>query len=159
MRVGKYNINNGLVIGGAIISTVTIIALANRRRKKTIINSVIEEVEKSTTGTGESVSGWNYTNFFNQALPSGRLIKKQSWLDESVKKIYNANDWFNDDEDDVYDVFSLLASQEHLAQLCKTFNDKYSKDLKTYLNGFLDNSEMSKVYSYVNGLPQFKIKS
>lgn len=60
---------------------------------------------------------------------------------------------FNDDETALYSVFRYLKTKTQVSQLAEVFERIYSRDLYSYLQSFLNESELSKVYNTIKNLP------
>lgn len=59
----------------------------------------------------------------------------------------------NDDEAAVYGVFRALKSKTQISVLAEYFFQKYNKDLKTFLQSFLNQNEFGNVATICNKLP------
>jgi hypothetical protein len=71
-----------------------------------------------------------------------------------AKKIFNAKDFVNDDEDAVNEVFESLEDKDDFLALENTFKRLYNKNLTEYLTGFLNKSEYEdNVSKYKDNLP------
>ena len=73
-----------------------------------------------------------------------------------AEKIYKAKGvpyLTNDDEAAVYGVFRALNSKTQISYLSEYFINRYNKDLKTYLQSFLNQNEFGNVATICNKLP------
>lgn len=66
--------------------------------------------------------------------------------------IKNAKGTFNDDETAVYAGFKLPRTKGQMGFLVRYFKDKNGIDLYSFIEGFLNNEELQKVYSIVKNL-------
>ena len=69
-----------------------------------------------------------------------------------AKQFYDADGYFNDDEDSVYAGLKAMVYKANLSRVAEVFANKYQKDLYSYLRAFLDDSEMTIVHNIVNAL-------
>ncbi len=63
--------------------------------------------------------------------------------------VYKA-DGMNDDEEQVYSAIARLKTQVAFGFFCDYFKTHYKISLFSYLHGFLDNSEVNRVYQIVS---------
>jgi hypothetical protein len=73
-----------------------------------------------------------------------------------AEKIYNAKGipyLTNDNEGAVYGVFRALNSKTQISYLAEYFINRYNKDLKAYLQSFLNQNEFGNVATICNKLP------
>lgn len=59
--------------------------------------------------------------------------------------LYNAKGYFNDDEEAVYGVFKQLSAKTQVSVLSDIFYQMYKKDLKAYLQSFMNQKEFGNV--------------
>ena len=75
--------------------------------------------------------------------------KHMVYTPEAAKKrariIYNANSWYNDDENAIYGVFRDAKSWAHVSRITEAFKSLYNKDLFFFLRDILSDSEMAIV--------------
>lgn len=79
------------------------------------------------------------------------------WTASSAKSLcvilYNAKGipyLTNDDEDAVYGVFKQCSAKTQVSQLSQVFYEMYKKDLKSYLQSFLNKDEFGNVLAICN---------
>lgn len=116
-----------LVVGGAVLyfgsKAIGKLITTGEERKK-------EEAETTTSPTNP----WSATAFLAQKIPvNTKLLSSTASLSEA-KKIYDAlNTYFVDDADIVVGVFAALPSQIQVAQVVKSFESKYGRNILEYL--------------------------
>ena len=69
-----------------------------------------------------------------------------------AKQIYDADGYFNDDEDSVYAALKAMIFKANVSRVSEVFANKYQKDMYSYMRAFLDDSEMTNVHNIVNAL-------
>ena len=87
---------------------------------------------------------------------SGTLILTAAGSASYAEIIYKA-DKINDDEAAVYGVFEALKTKSQVSYLSQKFFERYRKSLKGYLGDFLDSSELAKVATIVNKMPNYRL--
>ena len=60
---------------------------------------------------------------------------------------------FNDDETAVYSAMKFVKSKSQLSQVATVFNKLTSQDLTAYLQSFMNEKELSRIYEIVKSLP------
>jgi len=70
-----------------------------------------------------------------------------------AQQLKKAKGVFNDDETAVVSVFRYLKTQTQLSQVAKVFYSLYKTELFTFLESFLNEKELSKLYEIAQGLP------
>jgi len=116
-----------LVVGGAILyfgskAIGKLIKTADERKK--------EEAE-TTTGVENP---WSATAFLGQKIPVTTKLLTAAQAYGEAKKIYDAlNTYFADDADIVVGVFSALPSKVQVAQVVKSFEAYYKRNILEYL--------------------------
>lgn len=75
---------------------------------------------------------------------------KAELLAQQLKK---AKGIFNDDESAVYSVFRIVKTQTQISQVAKVFFDLTGRELVSFLESFMNEKELAKIYELVNGLP------
>lgn len=114
-----------------------------------------KELEKNLTNL-ESSNYWDYNKFLS-TIPQGTLVLSQGGASAYADDIWDAKGVFNDDEDKVFAVFRAMKTQSQVASLAKRFNQKYSKDLYTFIRGFFDDTEMITIKKLLDAKPKYKI--
>jgi hypothetical protein len=114
-----------------------------------------KELKKNLTNL-ESSNYWDFNKFLS-TVPQGTLVLTQGGASAYADDIWNAKGVFNDDEDKVFAVFRAMKTQSQVASLAKRFNQKYSKDLYTFIRGFFNDEEMITVKKLLDAKPKYKI--
>lgn len=110
-------------------------------------------------------------NFFKTFIPVYNLVNVKNELDKITKlkklntleqtyaalclKIYDSKGFFSDDPDRVNGVFMQLNSKAQISYLSNVFNKIFDKDLLTYLQQFLNNTEQTKIYNIIKNKPLY----
>jgi hypothetical protein len=102
----------------------------------------------------ETASYWDYNKFLS-TIPAGALLLTQSGAAAYVDDLWDATGFFNDDEDKIYGVFRAMKTQSQVAALAKRFNQLKSKDLYSYLNEYLNDTELLKVKGIIDQKPKY----
>lgn len=116
-----------LVVGGAVLyfgskAIGKLITTADERKK--------EEAETTTS----SSNPWSATAFLNQKIPVGtKLLTAAQAYTESTKVFKALDTFFVDDADIVVGVFAALPSQVQVAQVVKSFEAYYKRNILEYL--------------------------
>lgn len=63
--------------------------------------------------------------------------------------IYDAKDFFDDDEQDLYNIFDAIPNKLSLGYISHLFVNRYNIGLLEYLKSFLSNKELVKIYDIV----------
>ncbi len=93
-----------------------------------------------------------------QKIPKPQLKTAQTKLNsidvsDIGDLIEGAEGTFNDDEESVYDAFSNCKTQLGVASMASYFNRTYKKPLLNYIQSFMDNSDLARVYDTIMRLP------
>ena len=116
-----------MVVGGAVLyfgskAIGKLITTADERKK--------EEAETTTS----SSNPWSATAFLGQKIPAGTNLLTASQAYKEAKKVFDAlNTFFVDDADIVVGVFAALPSQVQVAQVVKSFEAYYKRNILEYL--------------------------
>jgi hypothetical protein len=116
-----------LIVGGTILyfgsKAIGKLIKTGEERKK-------EEAETTTSAENP----WSATAFLNQKIPAGTNLLTAAKAYEQAKKIYDAlNTYFADDADIVVGVFAALPSKVQVAQVVKSFEVYYKRNILEYL--------------------------
>lgn len=76
----------------------------------------------------------------------GSLAPNSSKFGGWIQDLWDASGTFNDNEDDVYNIFKLLSSQYETSLFAATFKVIKGKDLYLYLKSFMSDGELAEVY-------------
>lgn len=80
----------------------------------------------------------------------GAHLVTRATAQQLAKKIYDADDLTDDDENDVYAALRQLQYKTQVSWLADVFNQMYQQDLYGYMRSFLDDNEMNVVHAIVN---------
>jgi len=83
----------------------------------------------------------------NQALAEAEAKGQKQTMGDydyvvQARKIYNANNWYNDDEDAVYGVMSRIKNDVDFVKMEEAFQDIAQTDMISYIRDFLSSSEI-----------------
>jgi F0F1-type ATP synthase delta subunit len=82
-----------------------------------------------------------------QFIPTNSQLK--TWTDN----LWNAKQFFNDDESKSYGVFRSMDSQLDVWAFAKIFQATKNKDLFGFLESYLDAEEISMIYNIIQQKP------
>jgi hypothetical protein len=100
-----------------------------------------------------------YGNKGNTAFDTKKQLKfNDKEVIGIIKRLYDSEGTFNDDEDSLMSVFNDIQTQYQLSYISGIFKSVYNKDLLTYLNGFLNAKELSYIYAIVKNYPLYFTK-
>ena len=146
-----------LIIVGSILAYKDII--------KPIIDKISDpfgksEQHKDDVKNIEQLKNENYfdSSYYQDLKSSGYVVRilTPSALDKYSKLIYEAKGipyLTNDDEEAVYGVFRAITTKTQVSKLSEYFFSKYNKDLKAFLQSFLNQNEFGNVATICNKLP------
>ena len=97
---------------------------------------------------------WDFTNFLGNA-PDGHQIYNAAYTDVLAEKLWDATSWYNDVEEEIYGVFRGLPTKASMAFLAQRFFAKYSRDLYSYLDEYLNDDEMIRLNSIISPKPDY----
>jgi hypothetical protein len=151
----KPNIDPNIIIK-ASVSLVGLFIVYKVLQKLGIIKTSEEAKEEKQLANLESSNYWDFNKFLN-TVPKGTLVLTQGGASAYADDIYNAKGVFNDDEDKVFAVFRAMKTQSQVASLAKRFNQKYSKDLYTFVRGFFNDDEMLTIKKLLDSKPKYNL--
>lgn len=92
----------------------------------------IRKGEAETTTSKENP--WSATTFLEQKIPVGTNLMTAAGALQQAKKVYDAlNTYFVDDADIAVGVFAALPSKVQVAQVVKSFEATYKRNILEYL--------------------------
>ena len=68
-------------------------------------------------------------------------------------EIFKSKGVFNDDENRLWAAIKNFRYKTQVSQVAGIFANTYKKDLAAYLNSFLNQNELERLYSFTNNLP------
>lgn len=111
-----------------------------------------EEQVKENKLLGEKMFEPNYL----QTLPPEQKVLKfssASTVPDIAEKIWKAKGFFKDDMAQLWGAIKRMKYKTQVAQVNTFFNQKYSKEMFTYMQTFLNAEEMAQIFDYLNKLP------
>jgi hypothetical protein len=88
------------------------------------------EAETATT----SDNPWSANTFMAQKIPANTNLLSSAGASQQAKKVYDAlNTYFTDDADIAVGVFAALPSKVQVAQVVKSFEATYNRNILEYL--------------------------
>ena len=105
----------------------------------------------------------DYTNprYVTELIKSGQgkkvYLLPQATAQNLAVRIYKAKGLFNDDEDALYSAVKALKYKSQVSQTAGKFLELYKKDMAAYLQSFLNENELSKIFDFWQKLPTGKI--
>ncbi len=153
---GKIDVNITkvliILIGVAALGVVSYLIYKHFKEKKEKDNVAalfaMEEFTAKGLATGIS------------KIPKTKLKAVQSKMDAMDLQpignlIEDAPGTFNDDEESIYDAFSSLKTRLGIAYFAAYFKSVYKKPLLTFLQNFMNNEELSRLYEIIKPMPAY----
>ena len=115
---------------------------------------IVKDTQKETTETGQLFKDYFSPNFLQSLYSRGGRIQllTQQQADQIATDLYKSKGIFNDDEQKLYGTIKRFKYQSQVSQAAGVFFKKYKKDLASYLSTFLDETELGRVYNYLDAL-------
>lgn len=145
-----------LYIGGALAAYVFVLKplLETLGLKDTAEEKAADRLQSQTEQSSVAQDYWRPGYFQQGAGKYTVALINQSRTDALVKKLWDAQGSFNDDEEAIFAVFRELKAKSQVSWLAYNFNRKHSKDLYTWLrDSVLNSSELNTVLTITNKLP------
>jgi hypothetical protein len=70
-----------------------------------------------------------------------------------AKQVWDSKGFFNDNEGQLFDAFQKARNQAQISYIAGVFQRDYKRDLFSFLQSFLNEAEISKVYNIIKGKP------
>jgi len=110
--------------------------------------------DKEAADNIENFKGWNPLYF--QEVSDAK--KKTTYIttagaDKVAKQIFDAFNWYNDNEEQIYGTLRLLKNQVQLSQVCYRYSLIYKVDLGREIQSRLSDSEFTQVVNIVKKFP------
>lgn len=99
---------------------------------------------------------WNPKFYKNAKRPAGTKLVTVANADKLATQIYNAIKGAGTNEDAVFGAFRLLPSVAAGSFMAERFLTKYKRDLKSFIDDDLSDSEMSTLGAIIGRLPLYK---
>jgi len=176
-------LNIGLVIGGLLIGrkvlqSIGILKTAEEQKNIEQTGAIIAGSELTPTKTDITNPALAFNPKYNNVIiaeynrknnittAAGMAATRQKFMPVDKSKpaswgsqlfairteILNSKGLFNDDEEMVFNAFNKLRNQAQVSYIAELFQ-KDKRDLSTFLNSFLNNEEMAKLYRIVANKP------
>ena len=71
-----------------------------------------------------------------------------------VAEVYESKGFFSDDEEKLFSLFRRLQSKMQVSALAHFFQKEYGRDMASYLDSFLNESEIARLIDIVNQKPK-----
>lgn len=145
------------VVVAAYFLVVKPLMAANEEEKKR------EDEVKKFEEEGNKLGGCNpfdYNKFFDSCTPRlkygfDRRPMTTEEAAKSAKKVYDGIGYIYDEPDKVIAGIKACRTKTDVAYLSKSFDNKYQKDMWTYIKKPLSDKSQKKIIDYVNGLPDY----
>lgn len=161
MNIEKINIHNA--VGVAILAIVAYLLFLKPLFKRVTgeedgETGDIKAISKGSTAKSGVTKAFDTSYFAKVAKDKGKkpteMLKSYGYkadkLLQLANALYDAKGITNDDESLVFNVLSSLPNLFVASALAFTFKQTYKKDLQSYLQGFLNESEYKQVVKILN---------
>ena len=120
---------------------------------------LVKDTVKQQTESEQLFKNYFSPTYLQQLMKQGgrTALMTQNDVARQVKDLYDSKGIFNDDETKLYGAIKRFKYKSQISQVADAFNKKYNKDLAFYLNSFLNESELSRVYDFTDNLPSGKV--
>jgi hypothetical protein len=162
--IKEQDVRTGLLIGGGVIALTAGGKIINKLL--TLLgfqdSQATQNIDNIFTAP-PNINPWS-PDFWRYGPPSQTRILTAEAADSYAKQIYDAINWYGDDEEKIFAVFRSMPTQSCVSYLAMTFRDKYGKDILSFLRGGswyqpgadgLSDAELDKVNSIVLSLPKY----
>lgn len=144
------------IVAYALISIIVLWIVYQLMKKVGLISDQVTRKKDKTIAANvqsiEQIPFWNPSLYQNSNYGYAVLMPNdtiKSW----AKDIHDSFGWFNDDEEQVYNVFRKLTNQIILSQLSDAYSKLYSSDLLGDLKNYFDDKELSYLYTIISNKP------
>jgi hypothetical protein len=139
-----------------VIGVLIVVFVAGRKILQTlgIVETAEDKEEKRQLNEIKNYDFWNFETYLENA-PDGFQIYNAAYTDTLVERLWDATGWFNDSESEIYGVFRSLPTKTSMAFLAKRFYTVKNQDLYSYLDDYLNDSEMLVLNSIINPKPEY----
>lgn len=161
MNIEKINIQNA--IGVAILAIVAYLLFLKPLLKRVTgeedgETSDIKAIAKGSTSKSGVTKAFDTSFFAKVAKDKGKkptvMLKAYGYKAEKLMQLanalYDAKGLVNDDETLVFNVLSSLPNLFVASALAFTFKQTYKRDMQSYLQSFLNESEYKQVVKILN---------
>jgi hypothetical protein len=156
--VKNQKIDYNLLIAGGLLIGVFILFKKVGSAGSGLLNIFGKNTEEENQQLSElkEANYWNFQAFLNDA-PAGALLLTMSYSLDLVNQLWDATGYFNDDEQAIYGVFRSLKTRSQVAFLAKRFFELKQQDLYSYLENYLNDSELLNVKGIIDSKPMYNI--
>lgn len=151
MEKKKIYITTGAIM---LIASITGLLIIRARNKKEVA-AIVDIIQSGVNETG-TIDDLRYNKAFDPNYWQGKSQNKlgtPAQVATVAKIIYNAKGILNDDEDAVYNAFSVMQSKPTVSQVAHYFAQNYNTGLYDFLIGFLNAKEMEPIRTRIMQLP------
>ena len=154
----NQKIDYNLLIAGGLLIGVFILFKKVGSAGSGLLNIFGKNTEEENQQLSElkEANYWNFQAFLNDA-PAGALLLTMSYSLDLVNQLWDATGYFNDDEQSIYGVFRSLKTKSQVAFLAKRFFELKQQDLYSYLENYLNDSELLNVKGIIDSKPMYNI--
>lgn len=154
----NQKIDYNLLIAGGLLIGVFILFKKVGSAGSGLLNIFGKNTEEENQQLSElkEANYWNFQAFLNDA-PAGALLLTMSYSLDLVNQLWDATGYFNDDEQAIYGVFRSLKTRSQVAFLAKRFFELKQQDLYSYLENYLNDSELLNVKGIIDSKPMYNI--
>lgn len=120
---------------------------------------LIPDKQKEQRETGQLFADYTNPRYLQELLkkPGKTALLTQASAQKLAEMIYKSKGIFNDDEEQLYQVVKAFKYKSQISQVAGNFAAMYKKDLAAYLQSFLNENELSKIFDFWQKLPTGKI--
>jgi hypothetical protein len=137
----KFLQENGIILLLVLIVILVLILAQAKKNKKIKEGEIKEIIRRISENVG--VDGTDIKTLTDSVTPDLNFDAKTY-----AEKIHDANNFFNDDEDAVYQAFANKSAAQ-VAAIKVAFANKYGKDLDEFLKSFLNEEEYNNVINII----------
>lgn len=148
----------------AIIIVIAVVLFVNKKKKEEQFDLLMGAInDTASTGNAEvdaktaaekskTLSAFDPKYYKYGKAGQKATVLNQAGLEQYSKRIYDAKQIYGDNESDVIAALKQIKYKTQLSQLSEYFAKKYNKDLRTYLESFMDSkgTTMKEVVEIVN---------
>ena len=115
---------------------------------------LIKDSAEEKTKTSQLLSiYWNPNYLKEAAKKNSTKVITQAGANLLADTIYKSKGIFNDNEELFFSAIKEFRYKTQVSQVAEIFRTKYKKDLAAYIQSFLNEKELTQVYTYTDNLP------
>jgi hypothetical protein len=119
-----------------------------------IVYKLLQKIGLISDGSSEAAAEFGGKWYFSPQNKIGDKLTGYKFAIQEARKLHDAKGIFNDNEEAIYGVFRRLGYQSELVGISYWFAKTYNADLFEYLNGFLSDKDLIKIYKIVESKPK-----